>query len=250
MVNMENTGYLLFNSNTLSKNEKQPSSFIDLSKYNETFRFRHAHAFIDNKLYLCHKFGNWAKNAETFAPNYYCKAEKDKVKYTFRINLLVKDYIPYHEKKFKWTACFIGARVPSPKGNESNPLHTDSGIYLAITDIPKATIYHGKENTWPAGSCEVALPEDFSKSRTLIIEDNGERLKYSMILSTGEEKTFLSIFLNDDYLKIYNSDNTLIYSAENNLRNNSGGYFKIFNHEAQTIISSINIKRTDLFTRK
>lgn len=244
MSENSNSGYILYASNAKS----DTSQIINISKPQEIFRFRHAHAFIDNKLYLCHKFGTWQKNAETFTPDCYCEAEKGRTEYIYRINFSVQDSMPYHNIKYKWTACFIGARVSSPHGDEANPLHKDCGFYIAIGDSNKAVIYHGKERTWPHGCCTVKLPENFSTPHTLIVTDDGETITYSMILSTGEERNILKACLSGEDILVYDSGNNLVYKEKNNLRNRKGGYFKVFNHEAQTIISSVSIHNKELKT--
>lgn len=83
MQGEKEAGFLLFNSDV--GKQKSNSNLEN----NTIFRFRYAHAFIDSKLYLCHKFGTWQKNAETFAPNYYCESELNKSKFIFKINLCI-----------------------------------------------------------------------------------------------------------------------------------------------------------------
>lgn len=206
------------------------------TKKSEVFRFRFAHSFIGQKLYLSHKAGRWTNLAETYAPNIYCQVNEEVCRYEFRVDFSAM----YPYDKTVWMACFVGVRVSSPIGDKANPNIQDSGFFVAFNDKPVARVYHCLKNTWPEGVCTIPLPNSFKETQRLCVTDDGQHITYSMMTEEGK-KAILKADLSGDTIVLYDGDGKIAYTGENNLKNHVGGYFKIFNHMAETVISNVSI---------
>lgn len=220
-------------------NKKAPSQIKDYqipNKKTEVFRFKFAHSFIGHKLYMSHKAGKWSNHAETYAPNIYCHVNEEVSQYEFRVDFSAR----YPYDKTVWMACFVGARVTTAIGDRANPNIPDSGFFVAFNDKPVARIYHCLKNTWPDGVYTISLPDSFRDMRRLSVTDDGQYITYSMMTDEGN-KVILKADLSGDIIIVYDEDDKVVYTGENNLKDHTGGYFKLFNHMAETVISNVSL---------
>lgn len=204
------------------------------------FRYKDGHEIVDDQLYLSIYNGNPVERAETYAANIYCEAKKDGIsQYQFHLKFKTS-----HEKAENnpWMSSIIGVRVYEPLGNSFQPKDENSGIYIATTQFNKIIVYHGIPSHWPQGAFSLSIPEGFGEMSELTIVDTGDKIFYYQTLGNSDQKLFMTIDLSTDLLIAYDAEGNEVYSAENNLKDDKGGYFKIFNHFGRTVIDEFSIK--------
>lgn len=206
------------------------------------FRFHDGHEIVNEQLYLSTKNGVPVQLADTYSPDVYCEVEGGISQIEYYITFKTSHQ---HAATSYWMAAFVGIRVYEPKGGDYRPNDPDSGIYMAFTQYNKAVLYHGNHvetgAKWEVGVASIELPRGFEEMETLAIVDTGNKVYYYM--QDGESYTlFLTVELTDTKIKAYNAADELIYEADNNLKENTGGYFKVFNHFGNTVIDSVYIK--------
>lgn len=127
-------------------------------------------------------------------------------------------------------------------GDGYNCADEDSGLWMGITDKDVATIFHGVPSHWPKGACKITLPESFSEEHTLtIIQDYRGIVNYYMNTADNDLTLICKIDMSGDTLTVSDAAGETVYSAPNNLKGQEG-YFKIFNHFGDTIMSNVTIK--------
>lgn len=208
------------------------------------FRFNDGHEIVNEQLYLSIKNGVPVQLADTYSPDLYCEVEDDINQIEYFITFKTEHPDAKIEKNY-FMAAFIGVRVYEPMGGVYRPNDEDSGIYIAFTQHNYAVLYHGNHTatgkTWELGVVGFELPVGFADFQTLAIVDTGDKLFYYIV--EGDNYTlFLTIDVSGDKIKAYNSSDELIYEADNNMKGNPGGYFKIFNHFGRTVVDSVVIK--------
>lgn len=203
------------------------------------FRYSNGHEVVDGKLYLSIYGGVPVERADTYAVDYYCEAGKDYEQYQFHLTFKTS-----HDKADNnpWMAAIVGVRVYEPSGGSSFPKDEDSGLYIAVTQNNKIVFYHGNPGHWPSGACRLDIPQGFGETSELCIVDTGNRIYYYQAPQGGERVLFMTIDVSGDQLIVYDSQGNEVYSAENNLKQDKGGYFKIFNHFGKTEIDEFSIK--------
>ena len=204
------------------------------------FRYNNGHQIVDNQLYLSYFGGANVEMADAYSPDIYCEVKDDISQYQFHLKFKTS-----HEKAEKnpWMSAMIGVRVYEPQGGSYQPKEENSGLYIAVTQFGKILVYHGVTSHWPAGACSVNIPQGFGEMSELIIVDTGNKIYFYQSVSETERKLFLTVDIGGDTLKVYNSSNEEVYSAVNNLIQDKGGYFKIFNHFGRTVIDELLIKQ-------
>lgn len=208
------------------------------------FRFNDGHEIVNEQLYLSMRNGEPVQLADTYSPDIYSEAKGD----INQIEYFIKFKTEHPDAKVDknhFMAAFIGVRVYEPFGGVYRPNDEDSGIYIAFTQNNYAVLYHGNHTAtgkkWEEGVVGFELPVGFADFQTLAIVDTGDKIFY-YLAESDNYTLFLSIDVSGDKIMAYNSANELIYEADNNMKENPGGYFKIFNHFARTVIDSVVIK--------
>lgn len=206
------------------------------------FRFTKAHEIVDEQLYLSTYGGVPVEYAETYAPDIYGEVKDNINQIEYFITFKTEHQ---HAENSYWMAAFVGIRVYEPTGGDYRPNDPDSGLYVAFTQHNKAVLYHGNHEStgkkWEVGVVSVNLPKGFKDMQTLAIVDTGNKVFY-YTEDAGNYTLFLSVDLSGDKIKAYDASGAMIYEADNNLKDNPGGYFKVFNHFGRTVIDSVVIK--------
>ncbi len=204
------------------------------------FRYNNGHQVVENQLYLSYYRDANVELADSYAADIYCEVKDDINQYQFHLKFKTS-----HEKaeKSPWMSALIGVRVYEPQGGGFLPKDENSGLYIAVTQFGKILLFHGIPSHWPTGACSIDIPQGFGEMGELTIVDTGNKIYFYQSVSETERKLFLSIDVGGDTLKVYNSNNEEVYSAENNLKQDKGGYFKIFNHFGRTVIDEFSIKK-------
>jgi hypothetical protein len=203
------------------------------------FRYNNGHEVVEEQLYLSTYKGVPVELVDTYSPDYYCEAKVDGISQV-QFHLRFKTS---HERAEKdpWMSAVIGVRVYEPMGNSFKPSDEDSGMYMAVTQFNKILVYHGIPGQWPRGAFSMEIPNGFGEMCELVIVDTGDKLFYYQKLEGSELTLFMTIELSDQ-IKCFDADGNEVYSADNNLKEDKGGYFKIFNHFGRTVIDEFSIK--------
>lgn len=203
------------------------------------FRYNKGHEVVNDQLYLSRYGGENVELVDTYSPDYYCEVGGDYSQFQFHLTFKTS-----HEKAEKdpWMSTMVGVRVYEALGESSKPNEVNSGLYIALTQVNKLILYHGLPQHWPQGACKVDIPRGFGEMTQLIIVDTGEKIYFYQESEEEERLLFLSVDIGGEILKVFNSANEEVYSADNNLQNEKGGYFKIFNHFGRVVIDSFEIK--------
>lgn len=153
--------------------------------------------------------------------------------------------VPFSPNDDPWNAAFIGARLPDPKQEPT----TDGGVWLAFKQDKTAYLYAGinyKTNNWnqvPLATFE--LPEAMSEKHKMIVTDNGDMVKYFMITSTGEQHLICTIKLNADlnWMAVFDNSNKMAFVG--NAVVDEDGYFRVWSHNAETVVENVILKGYD-----
>lgn len=194
------------------------------------------HSIIDEKLYLSHDGVDFVDNWETYAPDYYLTVGETHSQYEFFIDLQTT-----FNNSNQWMSCFLGARVQQNSGDGGIATDPSAGFWVAICK-DRATVYPGSTGQWHQGLAQITLPESAETMHTYIIVDDGQCLYYYMVLSSGERHLLLKADVSGEKIIITNADGEKILECDNLIQDNTGGYFKIFNHMGNTIVDKIVIK--------
>lgn len=182
--------------------------------------------------------------ANFYMPNIMMPMEKDLLQYEIYMTFST-NYPDTKEPGKAWFCPYIGVRVYD-LGEGYNPQHENSGLWIRINDTKTAKISHGLVSQWPDGGCEVALPEDFTTEHTLTIIDVQGVIYYYMNTAEKDRVLICKVDITGANLIVYDAAGEKIYEAENNLLYQEG-YFKVFNHFGDTVISNVTIK--DLYKK-
>ena len=135
-----------------------------------------------------------------------------------------------------WNACFIGARLP---GANYSPNADKGGIWAAFTGTT-ASIYVGAES-WPNRSASVSLPLSISNPQKIVVTDDGEFIKYFIIVDGVKYLVFsVTVDAKSDGLAIWDKNNNIVAYLDGNI--NDYGYFSMFTHLSNTTVTNIAVK--------
>lgn len=194
-------------------------------------------AIEKGKMRLSYRNGAHIHHVAVYNPDIYYEPVYKKKHYEFRVEFSADSL----NDNRHWMACFIGARISSLNAGESNPNLKKEELYASFSERPSAYVYCGVDSNWPHGTVGVSLDKGFAETRTLSVMDSGNYITYSV----DGSKVFTAELI-DSEMKIYNSKDRLLFSAENDMYTKKGGYFRIFNHFADTIVSGITIIEHDI----
>lgn len=200
------------------------------------FRFGAWHKFENEQLYMGYNTNTneWGNSAEAYIANQRLDFDGQNTKYEYEIT-----FSSNRSYSSLWSAAMIGIRIQGNDKNGFKPADDDAGLYLALASTNQATVYHTKSN-WTSGAFTFNLPANFSTTNTLTIVDDQGLVDYFINTENEGRVHILQIDLRGDTLYAYGSDSQELYQASNNLKDKTG-YFKIFNHDAKTIVDSIKI---------
>ena len=158
----------------------------------------------------------------------------------YEISLKISTQYPDSRTDRTWMCPFVGIRVYDV-GENYGPAIEDSGFWIGVTGSRDATIHHGVTSQWPQGAYKFTLPEAFTEEHTLTIIDVQGVVYYYMNTADSDLYLICKVDLTGDLLTVVDAAGTLVYTAENNLKGQSG-YFSIVNHLTPTSVDDITIK--------
>ncbi len=232
----------MLESNGLLKYENDQKTSLAMPPiYNANYEgvnwFNRFCAIINGELHLSCKEGSYIHHIAVYTPDLYYEPVFNKVHY----ELLVEFSAVNYDEPRIWMACFIGTRITTKSGGDSNPNRFTNDLYASFSEKPAIYIYHGIKEGWPYGSLKIPVTESFSKMTKISVIDEGDFITFSRVLENDVRELIFKVDLSGEFLLIYDNNQKLIYEADNNLQGKKGGYFRIFNHFAHTVVSSVCI---------
>lgn len=194
------------------------------------------YAVIDEQLYLSYDGYEFVDAWDTYAPDWYLTVGDTHSQYEIYIDMQTT-----FERDDQWMACFLGVRTQYNSGEHGIPTDPSSGFWVAICK-DRATIYPGTANQWAAGLVQIQLPESAETMHTYIIVDDGQCVYYYMVLSSGERHLLLKADISGETTVITDANGEELLQCDNMIQDNTGGYFRIFNHMGNTIVDKVVIK--------
>lgn len=173
---------------------------------------------------------SWSGNSYVKPMDYKYQPGKGYNQFQFQVNLKAS---PSTADKNYWNSCFIGARVPS---TSSAPNSVASGVWVSFSNT-KANIYFNG-TSWPNSSVGFTVPIDISYAQQITVVDSGDAIKYFYVNSENNKKLLLSITIDEinDKAVVWNSNNSFVAAFD--AKFDSSGYFSMWNHLANTTVST------------
>lgn len=199
------------------------------------------HEIIDGRMHLSQYKGAYIHRVAAYNPPLYYEPVYNKKHY----EMILEFSADFREDERAWMALFIGVRNSSIVPGEANPNNLTDDFFASFREKPLAHIFHGIKKDWPVGSCKVSLREGLKSKRKLSVLDNGSSFVFSS-LDDDVRKNLFVVDISTETLRVLDDKENVIYEADNNLKDKKGGWFKIFNHFARTVLYSIKIIEHDI----